>query len=272
MYFDKESINGLQVARSVTINTDLSWQVQVNGTSIISEVFTNIRGGPPAKLASNDDLKTLLNTIGQQFKLCSGCDNQNFKSLLKSCVDMNGNVAGKLESLINSHLQTFQIRRSVDCQYIITKDHKHIRCQPCAKLNKVLCNSLYKYNNCTEQSGKDTVCSRSSSTSNWRFLSDHDQKQRYLGQQRRRINAERCEKYAKRKSEEEKKMLGLTQRDSDDLNVMFRQLDDEMNEKQQQSSINCDSDDTLEDDAFFWSMQREHIQSGKTCWHPRLVI
>jgi hypothetical protein len=68
-------------------------------------------------------------------------------------------------------------------------------------------------------------------------LSDHDQKQRYLGQQRRRINAERCEKYAKRKSEEEKKMLGLTQRDSDDLNVMFRQLDDEMNEKQQQSSL-----------------------------------
>ena len=272
MYFDKESINGLQVARSVTINTDLSWQVQVHGTSIISEVFTNIRGGPPAKLASNDDLKTLLNTIGQQFKLCSGCDNQNFKSLLKSCVDMNGNVAGKLESLTNSHLQTFQIRRSVDCQYIITKDHKHIRCQPCAKLNKVLCNSLYKYNNCTEQSGKDTVCSRSSSTSNWRFLSDHDQKQRYLDQQRRRINAERCEKYAKRKSEEEKKMLRLTQRDSDDLNVMFRQLDDEMNEKQQQSSINCDSDDTLEDDAFFWSMQREHIQSGKTCWHPRLVI
>lgn len=271
MYFDKESINGIQVARSVTINTDLSWQVQVHGTSIMSEVFTNIRGGPPTKLADKNDLKILLNTIGQQFKLCSGCDNRDFNSLSNPCVDKNGNVTGKLELLTNSHLQKLQTRRSVNCQYIIAKDYKHIRCKSCAKLNKVLCNSLYKSNNCTGQSGKDSASSKSSSTSNWRFLSDHDQKERYLDQQRRRINVERREKYAKRKSEEEKKMLRLTQRDSDNFNVMFRQLDDDMNKTQQQLSINCDSDDTSDDDAFFWSLQREHIQSGKTCWHPRLV-
>ena len=35
MYFDKEHINGIQVARTVNINKELSWQVQVHGTKII---------------------------------------------------------------------------------------------------------------------------------------------------------------------------------------------------------------------------------------------
>jgi hypothetical protein len=94
-------------------------------------------------------------------------------------------------------------------------------------------------------------------------LSDQDKLLRYLDQQRR-------EKYAKRKSEEEKRMVRLTKQDSDDLNIMFTQLDDGMKETHELSEYS-DSDDTFNDEAFFWSMQREGIQSGNTRWHPRLV-
>ena len=53
-------------------------------------------------------------------------------------------------------------------------------------------------------------------------------------------------------------MLQLTQRDSNDFEIMFKQLDDI--EKTPQFSSNC-----------FWSMQKEYIQAGKKRWHPRLV-
>ena len=248
MYFDKEHINGIQVARTVNINKEFSWQVQVHGTKIISEVLTNIPGGPPTKLLNKYDLNILLNTIGQQLKLCSGCDNQDFNCLSLPCSDKKGNITGKLESIAKSESETIKIRRSINCQFLIVNNYKQTRCQSCAKLNKVLCNSLYKYNNGIKQSGKDSdAVKNSSSTSNWRFLSANHQKQRYVDQQRRRINAEKREQYLKRKCEEEKNMLQLTQRDSNDFEIMFKQLDDI--EETPQFSSNCNTDETLDDDA-----------------------
>ena len=34
MYFDKELINGIQVARNISINKDLTWQVKIHGTGL----------------------------------------------------------------------------------------------------------------------------------------------------------------------------------------------------------------------------------------------
>ena len=56
-------------------------------------------------------------------------------------------------------------------------------------------------------------------------------------------------------------MLKLNKIDSDDVRIMFNQLDDEMKE------LACDDSGTV-DDLFYWSMQREVLQSGKTVWHP----
>ena len=33
--------------------------------------------------------------------------------------------------------------------------------------------------------------------------------------------------------------------------------------------LECDDSGTLDNDLFYWSMQREVLQSGKTVWHPR---
>ena len=119
------------------------------------------------------------------------------------CSDKKGNVTGKLESIAKSESEPIKIRCSINCQFLIVNNYKQTRCQSCAKFNKFLCNSLYKYNG-TKQSGKDSDAVRnSSSTSNWRFLSANHQKQRYVDQQRR-INAERREQCLKRKFEEEK--------------------------------------------------------------------
>jgi hypothetical protein len=56
-------------------------------------------------------------------------------------------------------------------------------------------------------------------------------------------------------------MLKLNKVDTDDVRIMFNQLDDEMKE------LACDDSGTV-DDLFYWSMQREVLQSGKTVWHP----
>lgn len=86
-----------------------------------------------------------------------------------------------------------------------------------------------------------------------------------MDQKRRRINTERRERYVKKKLEEEENMLLLTNEDSDDLKIMFNQLDDSMVVPE-----NYDESASLDDDSFFWSMQREVIQSGKMVkWHPR---
>ncbi len=85
-----------------------------------------------------------------------------------------------------------------------------------------------------------------------------------MDQRRRRINTERRERYVKKKLEQEKKMLLLTKQDSDDLKIMFNQLDDGMKVPE-----NYDDTTSLDDDSFFWAMQREAIQSGKKVWHPR---
>jgi hypothetical protein len=59
-------------------------------------------------------------------------------------------------------------------------------------------------------------------------------------------------------------MLKLNKADTDDVRIMFNQLDDEMKE------LECDdSSTTVDNDLFYWSMQREVLQSGKTVWHPR---
>ena len=53
IYFDKELINGIQVARCVTVHTDLTWQVTVHGTTIENAVFTTTNSGPPYQTWSN---------------------------------------------------------------------------------------------------------------------------------------------------------------------------------------------------------------------------
>ena len=57
-------------------------------------------------------------------------------------------------------------------------------------------------------------------------------------------------------------MLKLNKVDTDDVRIMFNQLDDEMKE------LAYDDSGTVDNDLFYWSMQREVLQSGKTVWHP----
>lgn len=208
IYFDKELINGIQVARSITINTDHTWQVKIHGTDLNCEIFSNIVA---AKLVIVLDLDKLLHTIGIGSILCPGCDNKEFDHV-KPCVDQKGKITGKLETMSNSQLQTFQIIRSTSCQYLVTKNCKSVRCQSCSKLNIILCNSLYKSKANTNKTDKEIQKSKSSSTSNWRFLSDAEKMKRCADQHRRIINAERREKYAKKKREEEKKNANINKK------------------------------------------------------------
>ena len=76
----------------------------------------------------------------------------------------------------------------------------------------------------------------------------------YKDQQKRRFNAERRAKYAERKIEDEKQMVKLTA--VDDVQAMFKELE-------------CDDSGTHDNDLYYWAMQREVLQSGKTVWHPR---
>ena len=268
MYLNKELINGIQVARCVTVYTDLTWMVTVHGTTIDNTVFTSTNSRPPTKLDQTSDLDTLLNMVGMNSKLCPGCNNPEFNETSKSCLDKKGNLSGTVETMSNSNSQTFQTRRSTSCQYLISaNNHKVIRCQSCSQLNKILSNSLYKHTCKPENQNKEQSkpgCS-SESTTNWRFLSDTDKFERYVDQKRRRINTERRERYVKKKLEEEEKLILLTNEDTDDLKIMFIELDDSMTVPE-----NYDESASLDDDSFFWSMQREVIQSGKMVkWHPR---
>ena len=198
-------------------------------------------------------------------KLCPGCNNPEFNKISKPCLDKKGNLNGKIETMSTNNSQTFQIRRSTSCQYLIfANSYKVVRCQSCSQLNRILSNSLYKSKPENQNKEQTKLGCSSESTSKWRFLSDNDKFERYMDQRRRRINTERRERYVKKKLEEEKKMLLLTKQDSDDLKIMFNQLDDGMKVPE-----NYDDTTSLDDDSFFWAMQREAIQSGKKVWHPR---
>ena len=265
MYFDNQCINGVQVTRCVMVHKDLTWQVKVYNSTLNPGVFTStLSHDPPGKLVLKSDLITLLNAVGMKSELCPGCNSPEFDRIPKPCLDKNGNLKGTIETMSNSSSETWQTRRSSTCQYLICgKSYKTVRCQSCSQLNRSLCNFLYKSKTVVENPDKENQ-QPSSSNVCWKFLSDEDKLKRYTDQRRRRINAERREKYAKRKIEEEKKMLKLNKVDTDDVRIMFNQLDDEMKE------LECDdSSITVDNDLFYWSMQREVLQSGKTVWHPR---
>ena len=57
-------------------------------------------------------------------------------------------------------------------------------------------------------------------------------------------------------------MLQLTQRDSNDFEIMFKQLDDI--EETLQFSSNCNTDETLDDDAFFGRCKKNISRLAKS--------
>ena len=264
MYLDKHFIDGIQVTRCVTVFKDLTWLVNVHNSTLHHEAFTSTCfTDPPGKLVHKSDLVTLLNAVAMRSALCPGCNSPEFEKITTPCVDRKGNLKGKIEAMSNSK-QTWQTWRSSTCKHLLYgTNHKTIRCPSCSQLNRSMCNVLYKskaaVNKNQDKENKQPI---SSSSVNWKLLAVEEKMKRYKDQQRR-LNSERKAKYAQRKMEDEKQMVKVTAVDNDDVQTMFKELDGEVKE------LECDNSGTHDNDLYYWAMQREALQSGKTVWHPR---
>lgn len=208
MYFDKHFINGIQVTRCVTVYKDLTWQVNVHNSTLHQEAFTSTSfNDPPSKLVHKSDLVILpvLNAVGMRSALCPGCNNPEFDRIAMPCFDKKGNLKGKIETMSNTSSVVWQTRRSSTCKHLIHgTNHKTIRCQSCSQLNRSICNVSYKLKAAVDNQDKENKQPISSSSVNWKLLSDEEKMKRYKDEQRRRFNAERRAKYAERKMEEDK--------------------------------------------------------------------
>ena len=103
MYFDNQSINGVQITTCVMIYKDLTWQVKVHNCTLNLKAFTStVSRDPPGKFVLKSDLITLLNAVGMKSELCPGCNSPEFERISKPCLDKNGNLKGTIETMSNS--------------------------------------------------------------------------------------------------------------------------------------------------------------------------
>ena len=202
--------------------------------------------GPANKIFLKTDFDLLLDCAGAKSKLCAGCNVSEFEKILMPRLDKRQPKDVIMNVSLNASSKTFKVRRSVNCQFLLfSPNNKTMRCQFCSKLN--ISADICKLKISTGVKGhqeekENQQPNLSVETVNWKFLSSEQKVERYLDQKRRRVNAERREKYAK-KIEEEKKMPKLSEQDSCDVHTMFSQLDSEM-----KASDDCESG--LENDFF----------------------
>ena len=254
---DSTKLNG-----KLTISQSMEWKFEVSGIEVKKEYFSEMNEVHQRVISSAKNLQDLLIAC-DKLSYCSGCTNPEYCSLSKNAFNSKGGLSGFTEEISNGQ----EIKRSTGCQIIISPKSRGTMCAACQQLNSNLRVALYRLKGMTDtpQTENVPVCS---STKNWKYLTDEQQKGKQFNERRRRRNSEKREKYTKRRLLMEREMIKLESKDSEDVQNMFLHLDKGVDEDGEERTFN-DSMEWTEEAAFFWKLQRDVCTSGRPVWHPR---
>ena len=259
-------INQTWIYRTVKVFKDLSWEAYYASKRSPSSLFHTT----PSVLGSLNDLLTVLSVV-EHTKLCCGvsitCNVQ--PSITKNS---HGELIGCQEECIffdpDGEKRTVPIYRAVNCMFYMPAQPFGKRCPECSLMRRNLSVQIVRLN---EHSGSTSDVGPSKPTTNKRYLSDEARSEREACEKRRRINAEKREKYWRLKAVEEKKMRCMAQQSNEDLLTMFKTVDKGIGEGGEDLMFPENTNMSL-----FWSMQRDAISKAEhkksIRWHPLYVL
>ena len=250
---------GQYAIKTVQIEQDLSWCVHV--AAFLAQpndlCFPNV----PPVLGEMNDIVNLLYNI-QNGVFCRGCRNPEYKLLKPVVYDKTGTIIGKADNGLCKEEVVF---KSINCIGILSLQSGMQMCKSCQLVDPILrvqltrCKSLLSNDHFGEIMQKR---SKSQSSTNWRYLDLQQACIRASDEQRRRVNSEKREKYAKRKLLEEKNTKKLSKDWDEDLTSIFENVTKETREI---FPNNPEMD-------FFWQLQRDMVDNKTRRWHPRQVL
>lgn len=250
---------GQYATKTVQILQDLSWCVRV-AAFVAQPNDLSFHNVPPVLGEMNDIVHLLYNTLNGVF--CCGCRNPEYKQLKPIVYDKTGTIVGKADNGLSKEEVIF---RSTNCTGILSLQSGMQVCKSCQLLDPILRVQLTR---CKSLVNSDRFCeimknrSTSQSSTNWRYLDLQQACIRASDEQRRRVNSEKREKYAKRKLLEEKNTKKLSKDWDEDLTSIFESVN---KETKPAFPNNPDME-------FFWQLQRDMVDKKNRRWHPRQAL
>lgn len=247
--------DGARVIKSFSLTSSLAWKAKVHNINVPGWLLSK-----QEKVDSYQAITVILEVL-EKLHFCIGLTNNDYNSLGDVVYNTKKEIVGKTESFSSDGQPAINIKRAVGCFGVGGDGYGRV-CAACRGIRNALDVALHRMKHPTTKDKNDG--SSSSSNTNWRFLGELERSKRESDERRRRVNAERREMYAKRKSLEEKKLKKLSSADNGDMVAIFQELD---------KGCDADGNDMMfpgdPNASFFWSLQREIIESKKPKWHPR---
>lgn len=246
--------DGARVVKSISLSSSLKWNATIHNIDVSQQLLAN------QEIVSSRQVVTNILKVFEKLHFCCGQTNSSYNRLPDFVFNVKREILGKTESCCIGGQPPINIKRALGCFGVDVGGGRV--CAACRDMRNTLDVSLSRMKQHVTNEKNDS--SSSSSKSNWRFLGEAERSKRESDERRCRVNAERRENYAKRKTSEEKKLKQITSADNEDIVAIFREVDQ-----------GCDEDGNeilFPDDpnaSFFWSFQRELIEAKKPKWHPR---
>lgn len=237
-------INGFLALKMILVDRKLAYQVKVGDVLCNDVVDLHM----PRKFSSKENIISILSVISS-CKLCMGCQNMDYRTI--EVGDCALKKIGKIGDSEPVRLHYF----SFNCIGLLPVNHTHRLCVRCSGLDGILKSRLFRRRSIVLE-GNDKDPSRV----NNRYLSSGEIKKKLESEHQLRKNAEKREQYAKKLLHAKKEMAVMSPCDNQDLQHMFRELDNDEFVKEHQNL------------ALFWSVQKEMIEQKSRKWHPRYQI
>eukprot|EP00112_Aurelia_sp_Birch-Aquarium-sp1_P011553 Seg2427.6 transcript_id=Seg2427.6/GoldUCD/mRNA.D3Y31 product="hypothetical protein" protein_id=Seg2427.6/GoldUCD/D3Y31 len=251
------SCDGWPVMKCVYVHEDLHYNVKIG--KILCELDENF----PHHILKSSDLLCLLKKLLYQ-KFCRGCVKNEAECLGENVYDQGGSIVGRVEiHTTSSALGETKVYRSSSCKGTITGNSA--MCEACKKIDQTLRKRVSRA--AARRSDEHYMDAAKSTCANLRYLTDDEKTARYNEERRRRVNAEKRERYAKWRLKEEKEAKEIVENQASDFDAIFKQLTSEIQESNTSQGRNPPFEDPNME--FFWALQRELNDKQSHKWHPR---
>lgn len=242
------SLDGFPVLKTVEISKDLSYKLKV-GNVVCPVADLNLKEMMPS-------ITHLMSVVSSftALELCLGCKNPEY-AMLGTEINSEEQLLGKARFVgvlggTGGGVHYF----SSNCKGILKAGTVGKLCGSCLDFDAVLRCRLYRARS-TRENVKDPT------RVNIRYMNSTNVQHVLDEEQSKRRNAERREKYAKRRLKAEKELKPIAEDDHRDLSKMFGDV-----EKDKETFAD------KPDIAFFWSVQKEMLEKNSRKWHPRFVL
>lgn len=213
----------------------------------------------PSSLNAVSDLSTLLNLVGRS-SICCGTLNSEYDCLPDK---MSNQETSAIARNVTREYPIKPMEKKTTffsnvCQGLVSFDNRNSMCEECLKVD---CTLRVRLNRMPQISPDENGAFK-----NWRYKDSSEQTE-YLKQQvKRRINAEKREKYSKERAKIERNSRKIAEKDHRDLKRMMSDIEENRPD--------------IEEDLFpdqpemnlFWQTQKEMVKKGRREWHPRYSL